>query len=743
MDRAWTHGRIAIGLAVVATSLLPTSSSVADSPEKVDLQIERLLDPTNQSVANFGDSVKSAGDINADGFDDLIIGVSGFFGQAFNEGRAYIYLGSASGSQSNPVTLDPTDQQNAYFGRSVASAGDINGDGFDDVIVGANEWDGEQPDEGRAYIYLGSASGLQSNPVTLDPTDQSAALFGSSVASAGDINADGFDDVIIGANGWNGQQTDEGRAYIYLGSASGLQSNPVTLDPTDQGNALFGNSVASAGDINGDDFDDVVVGAHLWSGQQTVEGRAYIYLGSASGLQSNPVTLDPTDQGNAVFGNSVASAGDINGDDFDDVIVGAQSWDGQQADEGRAYMYLGSANGLQANPATLDPADQVGANFGHSVASAGDINADGFDDVIVGASVWDGQQVNEGRAYIYRGSASGLQSAPATLDPTNQAGARFGRSVASAGDINADGFDDVIVGAHFWNGEQTDEGRVYIYGHIHVPVLGSIGDKAVAEGETLSFKVRASDPNGEALTYSATGLPSGASFDPGTREFTWTPSFDQAGTYEGITFRVHDGLHSDSETIAISVRNVNRAPALDPVGNRTVAEGGFLSFNISGSDPDGDDLTFSAPLLPPDAMFDPTNVNEFSWTPDYDDAGSYLVRFKVSDGSASDTQEIYIKVTQAPKPVPTLTLNVTKPGRKVTGSGLLNPAHEGRDIAVTLSRKVSGVFRKISTLRDTQDEIGFYSVTFPRPSAGSCKLRAFFTGDEDHGAVGTTKTFRC
>src|SRR5439155_4465222 len=192
-------------------------------------------------------------------------------------------------------------------------------------------------------------------------------------------------------------QTDEGRAFVFLGSASGLASTPAWTAESDQASADFGASVATAGDVNGDGYADVIVGAHLYDNGQSNEGRAFVFLGSASGLASTPAWTAESNQANADFGVSVATAGDVNGDGYSDVIVGAPLYDNGQTDEGRAFLYLGSASGLSASPAWTAESDQAGAQFAASVASAGDVNGDGFDDVLVGAPLFDNGQTDEGR----------------------------------------------------------------------------------------------------------------------------------------------------------------------------------------------------------------------------------------------------------------------------------------------------------------------------------------------------------
>jgi len=180
------------------------------------------------------------------------------------------------------------------------------------------------------------------------------------------------------------------------------------------------------------------------------------------------------------------------------------------------------------------------------------------------------------------------------------------------------------------------------------PVLNPIGNRTVNENQSLTFVISGSDPDNDVLAFSATNLPSGATFDPSTRAFNWTPTFDQAGTYF-VTFTATDGSLNTSETIKITVSNVNRAPVLNPIGNKTVNETQLLQFTISGSDPDGDNLTFSTINLPPNASFNPA-TKQFSWTPNMTQSGNYNVTFYVSDGSLNDSEKITITVINTNRP---------------------------------------------------------------------------------------------
>ncbi len=360
----------------------------------------------------FGISVASAGDVNGDGYPDLVVGAR----DVGAVGRAYVYLGGAAGLSGTPATTLIGSVANGSFGISVASAGDVNGDGYADVAVGANS---DSTATGHAYVYLGSAAGLSATVATTFTGPSGAGgSFGTSVASAGDVNGDGYADLAVGAFG---VATGVGRVYLYVGSAAGLSGTPTTtLAGLDGTNSYFGYSVAGAGDVNGDGYADLAVGSGLVD-------RARVYLGSAAGLSGTPATTLSGPVAGGFFGFSVAGAGDVNGDGYADLTVGAS---GESGGTGRAYVYLGSAAGLSGAPATTLTGVIAGGQFGGSVAGAGDVNGDGFADVAVGANR---EISNRGGAYLFLGAAAGLSATPARTLTGFDAG-NFGYSVACADD---------------------------------------------------------------------------------------------------------------------------------------------------------------------------------------------------------------------------------------------------------------------------------------------------------------------
>lgn len=452
---------------------------------------------SDQASANFGYAVSSAGDVNGDGFDDVIVGAYNYDAGQTNEGRVFIYHGSATGIPLLPTITLECDQANASFGFSLSSAGDVNGDGFSDIIVGAPLYDAGQINEGRVFIYHGSATGILSSPAVTIESNQSSAYFGQSISKAGDINNDGYDDIIVGAHQYDNGQTDEGRVYIYTGSVTGINPLAASILESDQSMANLGYTVSSAGDINGDGFDDVLAGAYRFDNGETNEGRCYVWQGSAAGISTAPSAIIEMNQAYAYFGISVSDAGDTDNDGFDDIIVGATLYDLGQTNEGAAFIFLGSAGGVSSVPADTLQSNQADASFGNSVACAGDINNDGYDDVIVGSHNFDNDLNDEGRVYTYLGGPSGINIIPLQPFECDQVNANLGFSVAGAGDLNGDDYDDIIAGAYNFDNGQTNEGRIYIWNGYSCTMSVFYEDKDVDGFGNTDFPVLAcSSPAG-------------------------------------------------------------------------------------------------------------------------------------------------------------------------------------------------------------------------------------------------------
>ena len=481
----------------------------------------------DQAEAHFGISVSTAGDVNGDGYADLVVGAADYDNGQIDEGAAFVYYGSASGLSPTANWTAEGDQNGARLGISVGTAGDVNGDGYADLVAGARGYDNAQVDEGRAFVYHGSAGGLSLNANWTAESDQGDAWFGASVGTAGDVNGDGYADLVVGAVRYDNGQTDEGRAYVYHGSALGLSQTANWTAEGDQGSAWYGASVGTAGDVNGDGYADLVVGAPYYGNGQTYEGRAYIYHGSTWGLSLTADWTAESDQENALLGISVSTAGDVNGDGYADLAVGASGYGNDHAGEGRAFVYHGSASGLSLAANWEAECDQEYAHFGYSAGTAGDVNGDGYADVVVGAYGYGNDHEDEGRAYVYHGSAAGLSLAANWEAECDQEYALFGASVGTAGDVNGDGYADVVVGAYGYETDHADEGRAFAY-------HGSASSLTVGAADWIA----GGDQTGAHLGYSV-GTAGDVNADGYADLVVGAPYYDNGQTDEGRAYVYH------------------------------------------------------------------------------------------------------------------------------------------------------------------------------------------------------------
>ena len=416
----------------------------------------------NQPGARMGQSGASAGDVNGDGYDDLVIGADLYDNPTTNQGAAFVYYGSESGVSNIPDAILQGTVGNARFGSSVDAAGDVNGDGYADIIIGAPSYTGGQVGEGAVYIFHGSASGINTTPAVVFESNVNGAQMGNSVAGIGDVNGDGYADVAWGGWFYDGPLQDEGKVWVHHGSPLGVEPTPALEIEGNQVQAFMGTWVAGAGDVNGDGFSDFMASAYRYDNGQTDEGGVWMYHGSPGGLVG-PVQFLEANQADSRFGTSISTAGDVNGDGYSDILVGAESFDNGQTNEGVVHVYYGSASGIPATANLILEENQSSAYFGHSVASAGDVNMDGYADVIVGAYQYDNGETNEGMVFTYHGSPSGLSATSSLRIENDQSSSNLGTQVAPAGDLNGDGYSEIVVGARGWDGGQLNEGGAFIY----------------------------------------------------------------------------------------------------------------------------------------------------------------------------------------------------------------------------------------------------------------------------------------
>jgi hypothetical protein len=511
------------------TSIHSISPRVASSLEPLELRIApafgALLDLSALTGSNgfqingeaagdrSGFSVSDAGDVNGDGFDDLIIGADLADPSGSASGAIYIVFGRQTFSANfNLSTLNGINgfQINGeaagdLAGRCVSAAGDINGDGFEDLIIGAPEADPNGTNSGAAYVIFGRATfsatfNLSSlngvNGFRIDG-ERAGDHFGRSVSAAGDFNGDLFPDLIIGAPAADIHGSNSGAAYLIFGRAT-LFSREIEAGALTSTNGLridgeftedrAGRAVSGAGDVNGDNFSDVIIGAFRADPAGDESGAAYVVFGHADYVPvlelaalvgTNGFQMDGELAGDHA-GRAVGGVVDINGDGFDDVIVGSPTADPHGRSAGLAHVVFGrgtafppvvslaalnGANGFQIN------GEVAGDRAGHAVSNAGDVNGDNIEDIIIGAPFADPHGESSGASYVVYGKRSAFAAVLelSSLSGTNGfkirgevAGDQAGRDVSAAGDINGDGFGDLIVGAPFADPHGTTSGSSYV-----------------------------------------------------------------------------------------------------------------------------------------------------------------------------------------------------------------------------------------------------------------------------------------
>jgi hypothetical protein len=438
------------------SSITPTTPTATRTPTNTPAStptLKTLWFNSNQSTyANFGGSVNSAGDVNGDGFDEVLIGSSGHWEGQVGEGAAFLYFGSAAGPVDSPGWSVQSNQTGWGMGGSVDTAGDVNGDGYDDILVSVEGYSQGESGEGAVFAYYGSPEGLATTPDWIAESNLASMGFGTSISTAGDVNNDGYDDVIIGTRYCDNGQTDEGCIYIYMGSASGLRSSPARVVDSDMANAGFGYCVDGAGDVNGDSYDDVLVTSYNYIFGQLNGGKAYLLIGGPNGLNPPPSWVRESGLVMDGYGISCAGAGDVNGDGYADILVGATGDDINDLIEGKAYLYLGSSTGPSLQPDWVSQAGDVTSSFGASVSTIGDFNSDGYDDIVVGdpSYYFPESRSIAGAVFVYFGSSSGPAVNPSFSFSGGLNNSAFGYAIGRAGQVNNDTYADFVVGAPRW-----------------------------------------------------------------------------------------------------------------------------------------------------------------------------------------------------------------------------------------------------------------------------------------------------
>lgn len=439
----------------------------------------------------FGISVDGAGDYDNDGVDDFIVGASGrTVGSQVGAGAAYVYSGATGAVLKQVLGNQFLDQ----LGYSVAGGGDMNNDGIPDVVI-SEPRRSSTGQIGSVYVYSGQTGALL-RQIDGTVTDR----FGFIVKFAGDIDSDGYDDIIVGSpeSGLGG--TNSGAARVYSG-----QTGALLRTVTGTGGVFFGTSVSGAGDVNNDGYDDFVVSGYGGviqpgvapapietegptaasasdavqgaspdaQGEMTTSGYARVYSGQTGAVLYTFTTPASDDR----MGFSCSGAGDVDGDGINDIVVGAPLANpGGISQAGSVYVYSGQTG------AQIYRFDGLGtfADLGWSVAGAGDVNGDGFDDIVAGAPFYAaGGLYSAGAVYVYSGQTGDLLMEFTSAIADDQTG----RTVAAAGDVDGNGYPDIIAASSWADvGGVVDAGKVYTFSCEYEEPCSDLGFRPNPEG---------------------------------------------------------------------------------------------------------------------------------------------------------------------------------------------------------------------------------------------------------------------
>lgn len=482
----------------------------------------------SMSYDQMGGAVDFVGDINGDGYGDFVVG--GFDNSNNQAARTYVVFGGPNTLQGTyyDSILTATNNTNGfvinaaqageYPGRSVSNAGDVNGDGLNDLLIGAPGRDNGNTWAGAAYIVYGKTGGGQIDLGNLNTATASGFMLwgsntdaqaGFSVSTAGDINGDGYADLLVGA--WQqdiGSANEAGRVYVVYGRSnnstiqlSNLTAATNTLGFMIEGSSTgdqLGYSVSDAGDVNGDGLSDFIVGAYTADTPGSNSGATYVVFGqtgiNGATLNVSALTAATNTRGFVISGSSandltgytVSGSGDINGDGLSDLVMGAYGADnGTATDAGKFYVVYGKTDGAGVNASALTVAGNTlgfvingfsTSDNATSVSVIGDMNGDGLADLLVGSQYADvNGYTDNGKAYVIFGKTDSLAVDLSALSvagntqgfaihASGQNSSLFGRAV-SAGDLNGDGLTDLMIGAGLQDYGYPDGGAVYvIYG---------------------------------------------------------------------------------------------------------------------------------------------------------------------------------------------------------------------------------------------------------------------------------------
>ena len=485
------------------------ANNFASPSSVVEINSSTTNGPSLANEDYFGRSIANIGDLNKDGVDDLAVGAyyddAGGSGSCLtnspadcDRGTVHIMFMNTDGSIDSTVEINdstangPDLADEDYFGYSIANIGDLNKDGTDDIAVGAAYDDNSGTNRGAIHIMFLNTDGTGAvlstveinDDTTNGPSISGSDRFGYAIANMGDLNRDGTDDIAVSARNDSGGGDDRGAVHIMFMNTDGtgaIISTAQINDSTTNGPSLsdyvyFGYSMANIGDLNDDGVNDLAVGAAFadTSGNNNRGSIFIMFLNTDGSVDSTVEINDDTTNGPVLsdsdyFGYSIANIGDLNNDGTNDLVVGAFADDTGGTGRGAVYILFMNTDGTASSTVKIASGTNGGPTlsdsdgFGVGVSGVGDLNNDGIEDLAVGTFG------GEGSVYILFMATSGSATSSLELSsgsngtPSLSTGDNFGWSIHNIGDLDNDGFNDLVVGARGddTGGAASNRGAVY------------------------------------------------------------------------------------------------------------------------------------------------------------------------------------------------------------------------------------------------------------------------------------------